>query len=581
METGNEITFQIEDSLHELINQIKGSASTDAVILFSQTTEIILQSELIIEGNVTINGRGSTLIADNCRHFLVQGDKSKLTLKNFILTSGNEDIGGSILVKGKSSTLILEDVRIEDSQASLGGAIYTEGVLFLLRSTITKNKAIKQGGGIWAAGNVTLQDSFILENEVTLASSESFAGGMYVDNGTVSVTSSLIDKNKVAYDIKVNEGGYAGGILVNTGTLNIQSNSSVNENVAYSSAGIQMNIGNINAYNSSISGNQSFITGNACGGGGIVIMSGNVSLFRVDLSNNKTRGMFSGGIVSFIGNVTVSQSNLSGNENRGPGGAIAANFNSCVNVSESQLTNNTAASLGGAIVNFSDSLGSVIVSNSTISGNKLTDYQTLGESLAAFVEVVSNTVNQTKSSTSNKSVHAQGDELISLAKKMIRKISQLNLAPGIIAGGGIATLLPCTVSVFKSKLQNNLVYEKVKQKDRKNSTGIGGAIFAISSNTTISRSFIRENKATDNASAIYNAGSSTIVETEIQNNIVLKEKTNYIKATVVNMVTGELSVISSALNNNSSDVDIYNDGSLSIIASEGEVQSTKPFVDLA
>ena len=76
-----------------------------------------------------------------------------LTLRNG-LVSGSLASGGAILVN-TDGFLLLEDSRIEESQATLGGAIFNEGPVEIIRSTLSNNQA-SSGGAIYARPTLSL-----------------------------------------------------------------------------------------------------------------------------------------------------------------------------------------------------------------------------------------------------------------------------------------------------------------------------------------------------------------------------------------------------------------------------------------
>ncbi len=85
--------------------------------------------------------------------------------------------------------------------------------------------------------------------------------------------------------------------------------------------------------------------------------------------NNTTTG--TGGGINFtaIGDLTITNSTISGNSASGAGGAAYFRSGSNISIRNSTIANNTSASVGGAIGGFSTSLGTVIVNNSTVTGN--------------------------------------------------------------------------------------------------------------------------------------------------------------------------------------------------------------------
>lgn len=576
----------INGSLREAIRLANETCGCGHILIVIKREMCIkLESELYINKSITLLGNKSTIEAFKGRHFNIL-DGSKITFKDLTLKNGKEIYGGSIYFKSHNGTLILENVNITHNNAEYGGGIYSFGNVILKRSKVEYNNALKQGGGVWVHKDLTLDESSVSNNNVLEISNDNYGGGVVVDNGYATLLKSKINNNKVNFKIEKNKdnGGNSGGIILMVGSLNLYE-SEIDNNEAYSSGGVQMGNGDINLFNSSISKNKSFIEGNACGGGGIVIMIGNVTLNGSRISNNITYGMYSGSLVSFIGNVTVNDSVISNNVNRGPGGAIASNFNSTVTINRSKLFHNTGASLGGAIVNFSNNLGEVSVNETEIIGNTLTNEQLIGETLAAFLEVILNAKEQSDNN-SNKSVNPLTKEtntgasklikelerLISLANETNEILKKLSFAKYAIGGGAIATLLKCPININKSLINKNLVAKKTTEKNHK-FKAYGGAIFSVNSSTTIEGTKFEDNMSTSYSSAIFNNSRLSLNNCEFIGN---KAK---IGMTIDNKENGNAILMYSKFRDNTC-IDINNKGRLVLISTDASVLSTVDYINL-
>ncbi len=80
----------------------------------------------------------------------------------------------------------------------------------------------------------------------------------------------------------------------------------------------------------------------------------------------------SGGGINFtaVGDLTITNSTISGNSASGAGGAAYFRSGSNINIRNSTIANNTSSGVGGAIGGYSTSAGTVVVTNSTVTGNK-------------------------------------------------------------------------------------------------------------------------------------------------------------------------------------------------------------------
>lgn len=550
--------------------------------------QINLISELIVTSTIEIVPKHKIKITiQNGRHFNVINGNS-LKIRNLVLKDGNTILstegGGSILVNTVASSsnhnLIIEDSELINNKAQYGGAILTNNNLILIRSKVIKNSALYQGGGCWVGKNATLIDSKINSNEITEISNSVFGGGINVDNGDLTLNSSSISYNKINFNNDSAIGGTAGGVNVTSGNI-VLHRSKVNSNIAYSSGGIKMGTGNINILaKSSVSKNKSFISGDDVGGGGITIMKGNVIIDHSKVYENITRGMLSGGIVSFLGNVSINKSYICKNVNRGPGGAIACNFDCCLSIIKSKINDNTGSSIGAAIVNFSNTTGQIYLSDSELKGNKLTNYQTLGQSIAAFLEVITNFTTQTTDMTttgpSTVSTPTPGSTdvlniipiITNLATTTNQALQNLIIPLDVttLTAGTIAALLECPISIVNSIIENNFL-TKSQTFTNPVFTGYAGATFSCNSEVVYDTSIIKENTVIDGATAIYNNKNVIINNSEINNNHSNNKITNN-NGTIFNDVSGSVTSIRTLIKNNfikGAGGGIYNEGNLLLI----------------
>jgi len=598
----------VDGSFPYIINQ--ANSYTYSKVFFSEKFSISLESEILISSNIEIYGKHSIIKIINNRHFNVS-DGSEFTINDLHIYEGTAEYGGCIYVNPSSHTCILNNVILNSNQAIYGGAIYTSGKLIVTNSNISDNQASKQGGAIWVNDNLIIINSIINNNLITELSNDNFGAAIVANQGLVVITESIISNNKVAFsDLDESVGGSAGAIYSFSASIIIEKNSFISNNIAYSSGGIQIGKGDITINDSTICGNNSFIAGDAVGGGGITIMIGNVIINNSKLINNVTKGMFSGGIVSFLGNVTINNSTISGNVNRGPGGGIAANFASTISITNSKITDNTGSSLGSAIVNFSGKLGQISIDNSIVANNKLTNFQLIGQTIAAFLSVIIKLINQslsqakiTNSAGSNRFSESIPSLLILAEKTSIDLRSELplvNLDDSPLqldlrkilfllrsTGGSIATLLTCPITINNSIISDNLVTEHVTDINS-HYTALGGGVFSLSSKLTINNTEFRHNKSTYNASAIFSNRESQLENVSFYNNIISpsnlledsEESSLYNKKGVfINTNTGTSIFITSSFCD-SKQSSIVNDGSLTLINTCAKVHSDKPYINI-
>lgn len=235
---------------------------------------IVLDSQLVIEQTLTINGNGADRLSvsgnNTSRVFEIRLGANVgingLTIRN---GAAMGDSGGGIANYGN---LTLSNSIVSDNIATYGGGIHntSTGILNLDNSTLKNNRATQEGGGILnESGNVNITWS-------TLDSNTSGQNGAGVANiGTLRITNSTLSNNRtgrgwnggalyqelgsttlINSTISGNESGYGGGIRQTGGYITINF-STIANNTAMGGGGIHRHL----AYGTTTIGN-SIIAGN-------------------------------------------------------------------------------------------------------------------------------------------------------------------------------------------------------------------------------------------------------------------------------------------------------------------------------
>ena len=246
-----------------------------------------------------------------------------------------------------------------------GGAIrsLTSGSLTLDRCFVMGNATtgtLAAGGGIYAAGDVTLTGGALSDNS-TLGN---FArgGGIYAA-GEVTLSQAGVSANRTAGSSADGGGIWAGLVTTNLSTV------SENFTSGFFARGGGIWASNATLIESAIIGNHTL---DDYGDGGGMFVDGDALLTASTVSGNYTAGRTAtgGGIVCTY-NVTFIRSTVSGNRTTGPrsdGGGIFAFRASVVN---STISGNSATGRGGGIQSLAET-GSdyfTLISYSTITGN--------------------------------------------------------------------------------------------------------------------------------------------------------------------------------------------------------------------
>jgi hypothetical protein len=197
---------------------------------------VVTEAEIVIDNDVTLDGEGSLTVDGNNTHGVFSiPPQVTAALHRLTVTRGNRDWE----VRG-------------------GGGIANEGTLLvdgcvISRNTVRPDAAVDLGGGgIWNAGEMTITDSSIVDNDTT----HSEGGGIHNDrSGRLTLRNSTVASNSPQMDGDAS----VGGGISNDGEMIIV-NSTISENEAASEnnsgAGI-LNDGRLWLVNSTISGNRS------------------------------------------------------------------------------------------------------------------------------------------------------------------------------------------------------------------------------------------------------------------------------------------------------------------------------------
>lgn len=288
------------------------------------------------------------------------------------ISSGNVGFGGAILNYG---TLILQRSIIAHNTVtggnSFGGGISTDGgTLDIQHSQIVDNMAIASGqfasgGGIYSINSqVTLSSSIVARNKAT-GQSIGAGGGIYSYRSRLTLNNSTLSENSAEGR---GQGGYGGGIADIGGTITINSSRLLGNTVTSSitaaggaiysenliSSNKVVSAGIVSITNSLLSNN--IVTGNSqTRGGGIAVTSGSLTLTRTTVVHNMltSQQRLAGGGGIFSGDtLTVTDSVVSSNSVTAPTnqyGAIGGGIDTAgiLNLTRTTISLNTVNSAQG------------------------------------------------------------------------------------------------------------------------------------------------------------------------------------------------------------------------------------------
>ncbi len=278
-----------------------------------------------------------TIASDNHHSLTIQGNGATISADNQM----------RIFYVQPGAILTVEQLTIRDGktflakEGTLGGGIFNDQGTVTIRISILAANSAENGGAIFNdRGTITIEKSLFSHNQT------------YVDLYDANAKSAGVNSD----DLESNLAAHGGGAIFNKlGTVSI-SNSTLANNQAANGAAIFNYGGTLPITFTTFSGNSA-----THGGGSIYNSAGFVFLTDTTLTDNSSGG---GGVVSNRrGQLTIKGSILARN-NSLIGGVIDNFEHGDVTITDSNLYNNSA-SYGGAI----DNGGHLDISNTTFSDN--------------------------------------------------------------------------------------------------------------------------------------------------------------------------------------------------------------------
>jgi predicted outer membrane repeat protein len=156
---------------------------------------------ITVSGDKTGNGR----TADDTRVFIINAGPT--VLESLVISGASgADGGGGINCNPSTVDLAIRNCTFSGNYASsLGGGIYSVGILTIRNSTFTGNSCPDQGGALRVSGSATI------ENCTFSGNSSANGGAIYISGGAVSIQSVTVSGNSARTS--------GGGILKNSGSL--------------------------------------------------------------------------------------------------------------------------------------------------------------------------------------------------------------------------------------------------------------------------------------------------------------------------------------------------------------------------
>lgn len=258
-------TTALDVTLREAIELANANPGPDIIVFSSLLSGEQLDlslGQLNITDDLTIRGytpfdsdANITISGGNTQRIFNVSSGVALTLDNLTLTAGAAGQGGAIYTQG---SLTLLNSTIQNSAAtSGGGGVYgtSTSTIVMTSSTLSANSSVVNGGALESLGSTTLTGVTFSGN-----SAGGSGGGVYATQGTLNVRNSTLTLNRSDSDNAGTELG--GGLGVSTATVTLTS-TLLSGN--YRGPGVSI----VNDIAGSVSGSNNLV-GSASSAGGLV-----------------------------------------------------------------------------------------------------------------------------------------------------------------------------------------------------------------------------------------------------------------------------------------------------------------------
>lgn len=308
----------------------------------------VIQNDLIIEGNgATIRRRVARTAT--FRLFEVTSG-AHLTLRNLTLQNGTltDDRGGAVLT-GLEALLTLENVTFLGNSALEGGAVYSAGPVTMQDSGFVGNNALEAGGGVFTVGPLTLMNTTLVNNKAVNG------GGLY-STSQVGVTGGHFEDNQATT-------GRGGGMLIDNANITLVDAHMIGNSAGSDGGGLYIS-GELEAIDARII--DSYLANNRAlgsqGGGAVMVTFAPLLVTNTAIISN-TATSEGGGIGTADGvDLTVTGGQIARNSAAAGGGL---EVDGALTMRDTTVMSNTAQLFGGGV-----SASTAVVENSRFENNK-------------------------------------------------------------------------------------------------------------------------------------------------------------------------------------------------------------------
>ncbi|WP_411102987.1 hypothetical protein [Streptomyces sp. cmx-4-9] len=277
---------------------------------------------------------------------------NQVTISNGNLTGANE--GGGVLV-GEAGRLHLDRSTVTGNRTVTDGAgLYNEGITTLSDSTVSANAAGNDGGGLYNYyAKLTITKTRIIRN-----TAQGSGGGLYTDSGSVTVKSALFEGNSTPGD--------GGAIHQSDGSVDLL-DATIRSNTAGRGGAVFHNNEGLHIRKSRLIGNTA-----ATHGGALYLTAPAVIDGTLIQGNTALRGFGGGAYVATNAAdqeaVSFQRSRIAQNQAPGVGfsaGGIYVAAGALVNLTDTEVVRNSSNTAPGGIFNAGtvNTFGRVTIAN--------------------------------------------------------------------------------------------------------------------------------------------------------------------------------------------------------------------------
>ncbi len=232
-------TIYVDGTTTETAQIVIGDGNGQPVVTVTIKSFVPAVAGSEINPNATI-ARGTGEDDNNMSVILVE-ENATLNMMDITIDGSNVENDGNgacIDMGGTGCTLtncVIQNGTLDTSRTNLdGGGIYAKsGTLTLDKSKVRNCTSVRAGGGIYSAGTLTLTGCTIQNCKVLTAGPAGQGGGLYIFNGSVTMSGGTISGNTA----EGSSAGYGGGVY-NNGTFNMSGSAVVDsDNDVYLASG--------------------------------------------------------------------------------------------------------------------------------------------------------------------------------------------------------------------------------------------------------------------------------------------------------------------------------------------------------